>query len=83
MDAAVKEWLQERVAEDDRLYKQFAAGLEATHRGQYVAIGRTGELIVGPDNIAVLDEALAKFGSGKFTLRKVGQKALGHWRRGR
>jgi len=66
MDVAIKIWLQERVAEDDRQYERFAADLEATHRGQYVAIGSRGELVVGPDNIAVLDEALAKFGSGKF-----------------
>ena len=45
MDAALKEALRERATEDDRLYDQFAANLEATHRWQYVAIGRTGEFV--------------------------------------
>lgn len=82
MDAAVKEELRERAREDDRLYDQFAARLEATHRGQYVAIARTGELLVGPDDIAVLDEALAKFGRGNFAFRRIGERTLGRWRRG-
>ncbi len=80
MDVALERWLRGKAAEDERLSDEFAAGLEATHRGQYVAIGRTGELVVGLNNIAVLDEALAKFGSGKFALRKIGERGLGHWR---
>ncbi len=80
MDAALKDTLRQRAVEDDRLYGAYAASLEPTHRGQYVAIGRTGELVVGPDDIAVLDEALAKFGRGNFAFRRIGQTNLGRWR---
>ncbi len=82
MDAALKKELRERAAEDDRLYDQFGASLEATHRGQYLAIGRTGEFLVGPDDIAVLDQALTKFGRGKFAFRRIGDRTLGRWRSG-
>ncbi len=82
MDAALKQELRERAAEDDRLYDQFGASLEATHRGQYIAIGRTGEFLVGSDDIAVLDQALAKFGRGNFAFRRIGERTLGRWRSG-
>lgn len=80
MDAALKQEFREWAAEDDRLYDQFAARLETTHRGQYVAIGRTGEVLVGPDDIAVLDQALIKFGRGNFAFRRIGERTLGRWR---
>ena len=80
MDATLKEQLRERAAEDDLLYDRFAAILETTHQGQYVAIGKTGQLLVGSDDIALLDQALAKFGRGNFAFRKIGQRTLGRWR---
>jgi len=83
MDAMVKAGLRERAEEDDRLYDRYAAKLEATHRGQYVAVGRVGEIVVGSDDIWVLDQALAKFGSGNFAFRRIGEKTLGRWRLGR
>ncbi len=82
MDTAMKKRLREKAAEDDRLYDQYGANLEATHRGQYVAIGRTGETLVGTDDIAVLDQALTKFGRGTFAFRRVGERTLGRWRSG-
>ena len=82
MDATLKKVLREKAAEDDRLYDQFGAGLESTHRGQYVAIGRTGEFLVGSDDIAVLDQALSKFGRGNFAFRRIGERTLGRWRSG-
>ena len=82
MDAALKEELREKAAEDDLLYDQFGASLEATHLGQYVAIGRTGEFLVGSDDIAVLDQALTKFGRGNFAFRRIGERTLGRWRSG-
>ena len=82
MDSAFKQELRERSAEDDRLYDQIGPSLEATHRGQYIAIGRTGEFLVGSDDIAVLDQALAKFGRGNFAFRRIGERILGRWRSG-
>lgn len=42
-----------------------------------MAIGKTGELLVGPDDIADVDQALAKFGRGNFAFRKIGERTLG------
>ena len=80
MDPRLQAERRARAIEDDRLYDQYAAGLEATHRGQYVAIARTGEVVVGSDDIAVLDEALAKFGRGSFAFRRIGERTPGRWR---
>ncbi len=79
MDAALKKELRERAAEDDRLYDQFGASLETTHRGQYVAIGKTGEFLVGPDDIAVwtkLSPSLAA-GTSPFEGLETGLSAVG------
>ncbi len=80
MDPQLRAEWRARAIEDDRLYDQYAAALEATHRGQYVAIAGTGEVLVGSDDIAVLDEALAKFGRGNFAFRIIGERTLGRWR---
>ena len=80
MDPRLQAEWHARALEDDRLYDQYAAGLAATHTGQYVAIARTGEIVVGWDDIAVLDEALAKLGRGNFAFRRIGERTLGRWR---
>ena len=46
-----------------------------------MVIEKTGELVVGPDDIAVLDKALAKFGRGNFAFRRIGERTLGRWRK--
>ena len=80
MDPRLQAEWRARAIEDDRLYDHYAGGLEATHRGQYVAIARTGEVVVGSDDIAVVDGALAKFGRGNFAFRRIGERTLGRWR---
>ena len=79
MDMALHAGLREQAAADDRLDDQFAARLEATHQGHSVSIGQSGEILVGPDDIALLDQALATFGSGKFAFRRIGERALGRF----
>lgn len=78
---SIQEWIRKRVHEDERLYQQHGKPLEAEHKGEYVAIGPTGELILGKDDVAVLRQAIARFGSGNFAFRRVGYKAIGKWRR--
>lgn len=55
--------------------------LEVARKGDYIAIGPEGEVIVGSDDIEVVERAMQKFGSGNFTFRKVGFPAVGKWHR--
>ena len=72
--------LQQRAAEDERLYQRFAKHLEAEHQGEFVAIGLDGRLMVESDQIRALQRAIQQFGSGNFAFRKIGSRTLGKWR---
>lgn len=54
------------------LYDKFAKHLEADHKGEYVAIGQDGALIVDANHGQVLHRAVEKFGPGKFAIWKIG-----------
>ncbi|MFN3763245.1 MAG: hypothetical protein ACK4WK_08615 [Anaerolineae bacterium] len=69
------------VQRDDQLYERFGKPLEATRRGQFVAISLQGETIVGPNDLEVLQQALARFGRGNFAFRRIGYRPLGKWRK--
>jgi hypothetical protein len=71
----------ERQAERDRhLYDKYGKPLEVTHTGQFVAIGLSGEVILGDNDVQVLDQALAAFGRGNFAFRRVGPGTERRWR---
>jgi hypothetical protein len=76
----VQEPLEKRAQEDDLLYERYGKPLESRHRGEFVAIGKDGRIILGKDDIEVLKRAIDLFGSGNFAFRRVGFKALGKWR---
>lgn len=65
-------WLAERSREDARLYERYGKPLEAEHTGAWVAIGPTGEVIVGPDDYTVSEEASRRFGDGEYAVRRIG-----------
>jgi len=69
------------VQRDDQLYELYGEPLEATHWGQFVAISLQGEIIIGPNDLEVLQQALARFGRGNFAFRRVGHRPLGKWRK--
>lgn len=73
--------LRKRLQEDDQLYERFAKSLEKDHGGEFVAISRDGRVIISISDIEVLQKALQEFGSGNFAFRRIGQKAIGKWRR--
>ena len=77
--ADLKEWLAKRAREDEHLYVQFGKPLEASHRGEYVAIGPEGQTILGTSDVDVLRQAIAAFGSGNFALKRIGQRTFGRW----
>ncbi len=66
---------------DVLLYEIYAKQLEAEHRGEYVAIGLEGDLVVGSKHAQVLMEAAEKFGPSNFALWKIGYDYELAWRR--
>ena len=46
---------------------------------KYVAIGPDGHTIVDTDSAEVLRQAIAKFGSGNFALKRAGHCAFDTW----
>jgi len=61
-----------QLLDGESLYKRFGAPLEKDHHGEYVAIAEDGSVIVDSDDVAVIDEAIKRFGSGKFIFRRIG-----------
>lgn len=76
-----RERLRTRAEEDDQLYERFAKALEKDHEGEFVAISKDGRVIVASNDIEVVQKALQAFGSGNFVFRRIGQKAIGKWRK--
>jgi hypothetical protein len=75
----VKAWLAERAENDRHLYERYGKPLEASHRGEYVAISPEGQTIVGQTDVEVLEQAINTFGSGNFALRRIGHRTFGRW----
>lgn len=67
--------------EFDRRYERYGKPLEIDHRGDFIAITQDGRVIVGKNDIEVVDRAIEEFGSGNFILCRVGDKTVGKIRR--
>jgi hypothetical protein len=65
---------------DDELYERYAKHLEEEHKGKFVAIGLDGELLMGENHAKLLWDAVEKFGSGNFALRRIGYPHVLKWR---
>ncbi len=69
------------VKEADEVYERHGKSLEKDHHGEYAAISLDGQVIVGKNDIEVVDQAIQDFGSGNFVLYRVGYKYVGKIRR--
>ncbi len=74
------EWVSLRASEDDTLYARYARPLEAEHSGEFVAISRAGDVVLGDSELEVAHEAQVRFGAGNFALRRIGADAEIRWR---
>ncbi len=63
----------------DELYDKYGKPLEASHRGEYVAISPLGKTVVGKTLLDIAQQATATFGPGNY-LFKIGEPAVGKWR---
>ena len=62
------------VAEADKLYEGYGKPLEKDHHGEYAAISRDGRVVVGKDELEVVDRGIRELGSGSFVLYRVGSE---------
>ncbi|MBM2826967.1 MAG: hypothetical protein HW403_1031 [Dehalococcoidia bacterium] len=70
--ADLKVWMKSRADEDERLYERYGKPLEREHKGEYVAIGPEGEVILGREDVPVIQQAIERYGSGNFAFRRIG-----------
>ncbi len=62
------------------LYDKYAKHLETDHKGEYVAIGLGGALIVNANHGQLLHKAVETFGPMKFAIWKIGYDYELKWR---
>ena len=65
--------------EADDLYERYAKPLEDAHRGEYVAVSRSGQTVLASTVREAIDRAVAAFGPGSL-LFKIGEKTVWRWR---
>jgi len=65
---------------DNVLYQKYAKHLEKDHRGEFVAIGLSGEILISKNRLQLLKQAIERLGSGNFALRKIGFSYVLKWR---
>ena len=61
------------------LYEQYGKPLEAEHKGEYVAISNSRNIIVGKSLTEVVTHSIERFGKGNFVF-KIGSQAVGSFR---
>jgi hypothetical protein len=73
---------QEQMAKQrryDELYERFVKPLEATHRGEFLAVSADGRTLLGTSLRSVAKQASKEFGKGNVLFR-VGEPGVGRWR---
>jgi len=63
----------------EQLYEEHGKPLEQVHFGEFLAVSREGNTVVGPDLRKVLRQARLALGPGSFVF-KVGERAVWNWR---
>ncbi len=66
----------------DSLYERYGKPLEHDHYAEYVAIAQDGRIIVGKEDLEVVDRAMNEFGGGNFVLCRIGFRYVNKLRRG-
>ena len=77
--AEEQEWIDDQLAEEQRLYDLYAKHLEPEHNGKFVAISFDGKVIVGKRDGEVLKRAVDMFGRGRFAMARVGHEVMHEW----
>ena len=62
-------------------YDRFVKNLEPQHSGAFAAVRPDGQVVVGEDDVTVVDRALKQFGPENFVLSKIGSRGVGKHRK--
>ena len=76
-----KDWIEQKLKEQRRLYEQYGEALEKEHTGEFVAISLEGEIILGRKMGKLLKRAVETFGQDNFAMARVGHEAMVEWMR--
>ena len=72
-------WIEEKLAEQRRLYDLYGKQLEAEHTGEFVAISLNGEILLDRRLGELLKRAIDTFGPDNFAMARVGHEAMAEW----
>ena len=73
------EQADQKLEEKRRLYEQYGKAFEEGHKGEYLAVNRDGQTVLGKRSSDVLRQALEAFGRGNFGIFRVGHEAYAEW----
>ena len=76
----MQDWLAKKGKEQKRLYEKYGKPLEQAHKGEYVAISKEGNTLLGIGLGELLRQAVDTFGSDNFAIAKIGHDAVETWR---
>ena len=76
-----KDWIEQKLKEQRRLYERYGKALEKDHTGEFVAISLEGEIILDRKMGKLLKRAVETFGQNNFAMARVGHEAMVEWMR--
>ena len=76
-----KDWIEQKLKEQRRLYERYGEALEKDHTGEFVAISLEGEIILDRKMGKLLKRAVETFGQDNFAMARVGHEAMVEWMR--
>ena len=77
--ANMRNWIDQKLEEQHRLYAQYGKPLEKEHTGEFVAISRDGEILLGKRMGELLKRAIDTFGRDNFAMARVGHETMTEW----
>ena len=74
-----QEWSERKLKEQHRLYEKYGKPLEKEHKGEFVAIGLHGHVLLDRRLGDLLKRAIDTFGPDNFAMARVGHDAMAEW----
>ena len=74
-----RNWIDQKLEEQQELYDKYGKALEIEHTGEFVAISRDGEILLGKRMGELLKRAIDTFGRDNFAMARVGHETMTEW----
>ena len=75
----MRNWIDQKLEEQHRLYEQYGKPFEKDHTGEFVAISHDGETILGKRMGKLLKRAIDTFGRDNFAMARIGHETMTEW----